>query len=358
MLGHLRGVMFVGWGALPGGSRNIFVVALYVVTAFYHEAVVVFFVLSGFLIAGPNIDRVRLDLFRPKSYAIDRFTRIYVTAVPAMLLTVLADAVGSRWLQWTGFYDGTNPLFGERAGVYHGVSLADFAGNLAMLQPVYVPVLGTNFPLWSLSFEVWFYVWFGVLAWRFEASRRQWPIMFLIATLALALFHWMAIYFALIWCLGALAYQWRGWPNSAELALAAFAFSLLLSVAIKFSNYGIAIPFKPTDVLVGLSFAWLLALMRRRSYRILDATERFNDALSNFSYSLYVTHYPVILCLVGLFVELAGISGGLKRGLVPGPLSWAVYVASACSMLVIAFAFSWLFEKRTGEVRSWLKNRL
>lgn len=358
MLGHLRGVMFVGWSALPNGSRNIFVVALYVYTAFYHEAVIVFFVLSGFLIAGPNVDRVRLKLFRPKSYAIDRLTRIYVTAIPAMLLTLAADAIGSRWLAWTGFYDGTNRLFGERAGVYHGAGIGDLAGNLAMLQPVHVPVLGTNFPLWSLSFEVWFYVWFGVLAWRFQSSRHFRPLALLLATLALALFHWMAIFFVLIWCFGALAYQWRGWPNSMGLAFAAFAISLLLSVALKFSAFNGAIPLKPTDLPVGLSFAWILALMKRRSYRVLNATEKFNDALSNFSYSLYVTHYPVILCLVAVFAEVAGISGGLKHGLIPGAASWAVYIASACCMIVIAFLFSQLFERRTGEVRRWLKNRV
>src|SRR5262245_56259583 len=103
MLSHLRGVMFVGWGSLPSDLHNPFVAAFYSATAFYHEAVIVFFVLSGFLIAGPNLDRVKARGFSPKSYAVDRFTRIYVTAFPAMVLTLAADAIGRNLLPNAGF---------------------------------------------------------------------------------------------------------------------------------------------------------------------------------------------------------------------------------------------------------------
>ena len=75
MLSHLRGMMLIGWRDLPPGLHNPLVAGFYFATSFYHEAVVVFFVLSGFLIAGPNLDRVRILSFSPKSYAIDRFTR-------------------------------------------------------------------------------------------------------------------------------------------------------------------------------------------------------------------------------------------------------------------------------------------
>lgn len=357
MLSHLRGIIFVGWGALPASSRTIFVLALYTCTAFFHEAVIVFFVLSGFLIAGPNIDRVRLVLFSPKSYGIDRFTRIYVTAVPALFLTLGADAIGRGMLSWTGFYSGLNMLFHERfpGVVAQQSNFRDFLGNLAMLQPIYVPVFGSNFPLWSLSYEVWFYVWFGLVASYVQSTRRFVPLVIALITLSLVLFHWTALYYLAIWCFGALAYQWSRWPNSIKLALVCFLASLGFA---EYIGSPLNIPGKPSDIFVGFSFAWLLALMKRRSYKILDRTHKLNDLFSSFSYSLYVTHYPVLLCLVGFFAELAGLSRKLKQGLVPGATGLAVYFATAVSMLLIAFVFSRLFEARTGQVRRRLKNML
>ena len=360
MLSHLRGMLFIGWGELPAQSKNIFVAALYAFTAFFHEAVVIFFVLSGFLIAGPNLDRAKIDLFRPKTYAVDRFTRIYVTAVPALLLTLAADMIGRHLFAWTGFYDGTNRLIHERAaaGFHYGHEFVDFFANLAMLQPVHSTVLGSNIPLWSLSYEVWFYVWFATLAWALQRRARSDFLLVGLATVGLLLFHWTALYYLVIWCLGGLAYQWSRWPNSIALAFAAFFASMALSMSGRFTLPVHDIPIKSSDVLVGLSFAWLLALMKRRSYRLLNKTEKFNQVLSDFSYSLYLIHFPVMLCLIGVFAGIAGLEGSLKQGLLPNGAGFSVYLPTAASAFLAAFAFSRLFEANTGVVRRWLKRRV
>src|SRR5205085_140032 len=117
--------------------------------------------------------------------------------------------------------------------------------------------------------------------------RRRHVLLYLVLTsLGLLLFHWSALFALLIWCSGALAYQWRRWPRSLTLAVIAFGLSLGVSLSARVTIGGL--PFKLSDLLVGLSFAWLLALMKRRSYRLWKATERLNQSLSNFSYSLYV----------------------------------------------------------------------
>lgn len=358
MLSHLRGVMFVGWGSLPPALHNALVWAFYSATAFYHEAVVVFFVLSGFLIAGPNIDRVRISSFSPGSYAVDRFTRIYVTAFPAMVLTLAADWIGRNLLPGAGFYDGTNLLMQDRVtgGVRHD-SLLDLGRNLLMLQPVHAPMLGSNIPLWSLSYEVWFYVWFGLTAWSLQARRRSAPLVIGLATLGLLLFHWTAIFYVAIWCFGAIAYQWSRWPRSITLALVAVASCLALSLSGRLGGGVPNVPLKWTDLPLGLAFAWLLALMKRRSYRVWNSSENFNQLFSNFSYSLYVIHYPLILCFVSLFAMLLGRLAHAKQGLVPDGTGMAIYALAAASTLFSAYIFSRIFEARTGAARRWLKSR-
>ena len=44
--------------------------------------------------------------------------------------------------------------------------------------------------------------------------------------------------------------------------------------------------------------------MKRRSYRVWNGSEGFNQSLSNFSYSLYVIHYPLLLCFVSLIFNI------------------------------------------------------
>jgi peptidoglycan/LPS O-acetylase OafA/YrhL len=357
MFSHLRGALFLGWGSLPSAFHNPLVAAFYGSTAFYHEAVVVFFVLSGFLIAGPNIDRVRINSFHPGSYAVDRFTRIYVTALPALLLTLAADAIGRNLVPGAGFYDGTNLLMQQRvlSGVRHD-SLFDFIRNLFMLQPVHAPMLGSNIPLWSLSYEVWFYVWFGVSAHVVQAQRRSARWLIALATLGILLFHWTALFYLAIWGFGGLAYQWSRWPRSIILALIALGACLLLAASGRFQGTVPNVPLKWSDLPLGLTFAWLLALLKCRSYRFLNNSEKVNQALSNFSYSLYVIHYPLILLYVSLFTTLGHVAG-IKQGLVPDAAGVTVYGLTAASILLSAFIFSRIFEARTGAVRRWIKAR-
>ena len=360
MLAHLRGVFLTGWGDLPAPLHNGFVAAFYTATAFYHEAVVVFFALSGFLIAGPNLDRVKIHSFRPASYAVDRFTRIYVTAFPAMLLTLVADGIGRSLLPGAGYYDGTNRLLAERVageGVPHD-TLLDLLRNLLMLQPAHAPMLGSNVPLWSLSYEVWFYVWFGVAACALQAKSRLAILWIGLATFALLLFHWTAIVYLAVWCLGALAYQWPRWPRSMLLALAATGLVLALSRSDRAAAAVPGIPLKWSDLPLGLAFAWMLALMKRRSYRVWHRTENLNQALSNFSYSLYVIHYPLIILFVSLFATLLGHVTEVKQGLLPDGLGMTIYALTATTTLPAAFLFSRIFEARTGDARRWLKARM
>ena len=55
-----------------------------------HEAVIIFFVLSGFVIA--YVTDTKESTLR--DYALSRFARIYSVALPAVLLTVCADYIG------------------------------------------------------------------------------------------------------------------------------------------------------------------------------------------------------------------------------------------------------------------------
>ena len=55
----------------------------------------VFFVLSGYVIAS-TVERKRELGITLNSYYLDRFSRIYSVLIPAIILTVLLDAIGAQ----------------------------------------------------------------------------------------------------------------------------------------------------------------------------------------------------------------------------------------------------------------------
>lgn len=111
---------------------------------FGQEAVILFFLLSGFVI------HYSFKLSRGKqfgNYFAKRFCRIYIPLVAVMLVSYFTESY--------------------EAGKFLGPDLAGLLGNLFMLQDWAVanpnvlvnPYMG-NGPLWSLSYEWWFYMLF------------------------------------------------------------------------------------------------------------------------------------------------------------------------------------------------------
>src|SRR6266436_9495246 len=74
MIGHLRTLFFVDFGHLSHGYWPL--EALYFFTGFGHQAVIVFFVLSGFLISSTVIRSHGLGKWSWRDYAINRATRL------------------------------------------------------------------------------------------------------------------------------------------------------------------------------------------------------------------------------------------------------------------------------------------
>ncbi|MDR0605993.1 MAG: acyltransferase family protein, partial [Bacteroidales bacterium] len=136
---HIRGNAFVEYGLLPTEQQNILNFVFFSITRLGHEAVLAFFVLSGFLVGGKVIQRLKEGTFDVKSYTIDRSVRIFLPLICALLLIVVV-----------------NLIMGEP------VNFLQLIGNLFSLQGIFVS--SATAPLWSLAYEVWFYVLIGCLA--------------------------------------------------------------------------------------------------------------------------------------------------------------------------------------------------
>lgn len=78
---HVRGSSWVELGILPVAQRSLASEVFFGLNRLGNEAVMVFFALSGFLVGGKVIERIRGGRFDAGHYAVDRATRILIPLV-------------------------------------------------------------------------------------------------------------------------------------------------------------------------------------------------------------------------------------------------------------------------------------
>ena len=215
MLGHLRACTLLSFGELA--SPNMLLSAFYFVTGLGHQAVMVFFVLSGYFVGGSVMSGLRNKSFTWGRYSLARLCRLWLVLVPVLFLTLILDHLGSHYNPqiYAGEYGAifrSGPTIAKPAE--HGFLIA--LGNLVFLQTVTVPVFGSNGPLWSLAFEFWYYVLFPLIAvpiFNFvhrsqsKACGKRWGIPLSVGQLllGLVLIWWLPkplLLAGLIWMLG------------------------------------------------------------------------------------------------------------------------------------------------------------
>lgn len=283
----------IGWQAIPYGA----------------QAVDVFFVLSGYVIAWAAAERERGKW----SFTTARLGRLYSVMVPAALLTFALDALG-RWLQ-PGVYDAL-PAYAPG----HVPLWQQAAAGLLFVNEVWTFHLpmGSNIPWWSMGYEAPYYLafgllWFGPRIWRF-----------VMMAVALLLFGPKVAALAPLWAMGALAYHANrlGLPPravAANLALAPLAVWLLLNRFMPLMpDYPAPPPLRAEtlqDLAVGTLFAVHLlgvGALARQVGPLPAPVSRAVGWLAGRSFTLYLLHYPVLLCLRAAQLRFApGLSPAL-----------------------------------------------
>lgn len=362
MIGHARFPLLKGYGLLAPEQRPLWVQGWYFVTGYFVEAVLVFFVLSGFLVGGMVCARLKRGSFDPAGYAVDRLSRLYTAFLPALLLSVLLTWVGATWFNATGLYDAANPTFIEKETAINFIAntgLGTFLGNIGMLQYYFVEPYGSNPPLWTLSSEFWFYAVFGLAATatlRRGIARIVLGAAALVAALVLGPMFWLYLG---MWLIGVVAAVLR--PPRLPLALPALVLLGGLLLLRRYADAALA----PTDMLrfaiqYGICLAMGLLLLGWRSHppRWAVPLARANKFMADFSYSLYLTHFPVMILLVAVLGTLTA-NPGYANGFAPTD---GVALATYAGEVLLAVAFAWAFaqatERQTGKVRRWLKRGL
>jgi peptidoglycan/LPS O-acetylase OafA/YrhL len=355
MIGHVRHLALADYRDVL--VKTPLAKAAYFVTGLGHEAVMVFFVISGYLVGGLSITRYRKRGFDLENYTIHRTSRIYTVLIPALLMGGLLDWVGVAFLNNSGLYTAAAKYSAASLNfsIASNLNVSTLLANLAMFEGVAAERLGSNAPLWSLVYEWWYYVMFAAAITIITSANAVLRIISGICFLALAfLLPHALIFWGAMWLVGvvtALYAETKMWSVPAWLGLLVFGLALTASRLSHSSE--------TTDALAGwgawgrdfglaVAFAFVTLTFNKAEKPLPFA--RGHEALANFSYTLYLVHFPLFIFLMAASRDLLGVPFLQQPGL--GAYLYVAVISAAA--VLYAWLFSLLTEAHTGDVRRFL----
>jgi peptidoglycan/LPS O-acetylase OafA/YrhL len=356
MFGHARWLLWIGYQdyvASEGRGVGMLFALASGTLRYGHQAVLLFFLISGFCIhyrqarmlaAGDDRRRADQPLLGVRGYARRRFRRLYPPLVLALGLTALFDTLGSSLNP--GFYSGLSPYQTiNEALIRSSYSLVTLLGNLLVQATFAVPVFGSNGPLWSLSYEFWFYVLYPVLL-PLTARFGPWRMLGIIGVISAVGF--IASHAVSSWVLWVFTY-WIVWAGGALITEAHAGRvqiraprSLLLGGGLILTALALTLPLSlvgdiASDLLcgagMGLLLAWTMLSTQPAVQSVTEVIGRWLRPLGTVSYSLYVVHFPWLAFLSAWWLAShEQLPKGAELA-VPGALS-AIVLAVGCWYVV------------------------
>lgn len=256
-------------------------------------AVVIFFVLSGFVIrhAAQEADGAR-------EYVVSRAARIYSVVLPALALTIALDEIGSALRP--DVYEGIRPILADARTLPFALAFLNCAWSGAEWTNV-----GSNCSYWSLGYEVPYYALFGFLWFGRGAARA----VGVVVTAAVAGPGVMML--SPLWFLGAgthwLTQRWTPGPRLAWLlffgsAAVGIGAAVLHDLPVSLAEHDGA--HLVVDAVLGAAFAAHIigcqSLPPNLFHRALARFERPIRWVAGATFTLYLLHVPVAMCFKSL----------------------------------------------------------
>ncbi|MGH8854371.1 MAG: acyltransferase family protein [Telluria sp.] len=154
-----------------------------------HAAVIVFFILSGYVISYITEKRENT----PVAYWSSRLSRFYLLVIPVVLITPVLDMIG----------EARTPHFYEWKTT-HDLAWLRIISSLTYMNEIWhVSIMSfSNVAFWSLCYEMWYYVMFAVAT--FMRGRARVLVLVLCALIVGP----KILLLAPIWILGVILHRW------------------------------------------------------------------------------------------------------------------------------------------------------
>lgn len=309
LAGHSRWLLWAGQASWLNNTHSTLDNILAYSSAllrYGHEAVIVFFVLSGFFIhlrAAQQFASQETVEFNVRQYFRRRSHRLIPPYLLALLVTFVADQAG-HYL-WPTLYEArTTDAFLNLNFSNKGYSWRSIIPAAVFLPNSLGTDFGTNGPLWSLSYEVVYYLLYPL--WIYLRIKIGVKAYFLILILTPIAF-WLG---GISYFIGTAShyYLWIAGAGLAELVaanrlpqyLGAITLMLLLSsiIGLLLTNHQVLVPIINLGLGVGLVLGFGCYFDYWIKGRLYNALEAFGIR----SYTIYISHFPLLVLLAaGIF---------------------------------------------------------
>ncbi|RZK49205.1 MAG: acyltransferase [Pedobacter sp.] len=248
---------------------------------FGHEAVIIFFVLSGFVI---HLKQAQVD-FKYSKFSLNKFfkkriIRLWPTLITAMLLCVLFDAICFLYL--------------KESDVFQKYNRINFVQNILLIPNS--ADWGNNYPLWSLKHEWVFYLLYPCLLFL-KTKQKLIPIIILSTTYLLYLLGIKipilqnVAYTVLIWYLGVILADLYIKHNKRLKNVYPYFFVPILSYPLLDRNNIDTFPI--LDLVFGIFTMGLICCLLYNRFNKLNLFFNKFKLIGLYSYSLYLLHWPI-----------------------------------------------------------------
>lgn len=307
LIGHARWLLWEGhtaWMTTPHEAWEAVPAYLSAVFRYGREAVMVFFVLSGFFIHYQAAALAPSRDFSAKRFYQRRWHRLAPPFFFALAVTVICDVIGRTW--WPTLYEArTGDALLDGTFARTGFSMEAVVPALLLLPSSLGRDFGSNGPLWSIAYEVVYYAIYP--AWLLLRRRNREAAFLLVPIACLALVFVPVSGFPLavaahypIWLAGAFLAEWvrrhRIEPRLVTVAGVLFTSGAILRIATTLPIAGLV-----AALLYGTGAVVLFGACRDR-----NTLSRIGEFLGLRSYTIYVVHFPMLALISAWAIQIDG----------------------------------------------------
>ncbi len=312
LIGHARWLLWVGHAAWLSQPHEGWQVPLAYASAtfrFGREAVLIFFALSGFFIHSTAASRLAAGQdvgFNAGRFLQRRAHRLVPPYLFALVATVVCDVIGRAWFPRLYLGATGDPLL-DQSIAGGGYTASSIVPAVLLLPSAWGQHFGSNGPLWSLAYEVVYYLAYPFWLWlRCRSGVLAYaavPVAILVMAPAVGPSFLSTV---LVW--------WPAWIAGAGLAeylCAARARRPAAPIAVVVFLLALAgyltVPSLQLKALCAAAFAiaavYTFATAAVRPDRL---GVRLLEYLGKRSFSIYIFHFPFLVLMGAAVIQTAG----------------------------------------------------
>lgn len=349
VLGHVRGLLFVDYSSVF--EKNLFVRLFYFISSLGHEAVIVFFVLSGYLVGGVTFNK--WNRYGPKIlvYFIDRLTRIYIVLIPALVFGFAFDSIGVYFFDFDNIYSSPEiySFPSVQSSILDTLNIKIFFYNFFMIGKF--GLLGSNGPLWSLHFEWWYYSFFGAICF-FYFKKSFLSLLFALSIIFFMPFKMLIL--ISIWFVGFCSYLFMSKIRLNKVfflcGMALFSISIIISKSSHMN--GVVLYFLKPSIMTDFFVAVAYSLMLVSAWGG-GGAHKLHFSLASFSYTTYLFHFPFLFFFVSYIYSIKGAVSKFQ----PDLAGFSVFFILLSIIYLYSYGCYFLFERNTIRIRNYLYSR-